>query len=113
MIGASHSVSCAGICGSMWARPCASLPGLTSPSLTRGPIHLLRKKVLRSRMDPRGKPAGDARAFFAFSSDGGSLVGGLRIGEAIRRKRFSTIVRSEEHTSELQSPDHLVCPLLL
>src|SRR5258708_11949783 len=22
-------------------------------------------------------------------------------------------VRSEEHTSELQSPDHLVCPLLL
>ena len=31
-------------------------------------------------------------AFVAFSSDGGSLVGGLRIGEAIRRKRFSTIV---------------------
>src|SRR5258708_8039575 len=24
-----------------------------------------------------------------------------------------TIVRSEEHTSELQSPDHLVCRLLL
>src|SRR5258708_20770258 len=23
------------------------------------------------------------------------------------------LVRSEEHTSELQSPDHLVCPLLL
>src|SRR6266446_1208693 len=31
-------------------------------------------------------------AFVAFSSDGGSLVAGLRIGEAIRRKRFSTIV---------------------
>ena len=26
---------------------------------------------------------------------------------------FSTEVRSEEHTSELQSPDHLVCRLLL
>src|SRR5258708_20602537 len=26
---------------------------------------------------------------------------------------FADIVRSEEHTSELQSPDHLVCRLLL
>src|SRR5258708_15568926 len=26
---------------------------------------------------------------------------------------FETVVRSEEHTSELQSPDHLVCRLLL
>src|SRR5919201_2784854 len=31
-------------------------------------------------------------AFIAFTSDGGSLLAGLRIGEAIRRKRFSTIV---------------------
>src|SRR5258708_9246484 len=27
--------------------------------------------------------------------------------------RDSTVSRSEEHTSELQSPDHLVCRLLL
>src|SRR5258708_17520269 len=27
--------------------------------------------------------------------------------------RASTVFRSEEHTSELQSPDHLVCRLLL
>src|SRR5258708_24070833 len=27
--------------------------------------------------------------------------------------RFSRMIRSEEHTSELQSPDHLVCRLLL
>src|SRR5258708_30472037 len=26
---------------------------------------------------------------------------------------FKNLVRSEEHTSELQSPDHLVCRLLL
>src|SRR5258708_27640403 len=26
---------------------------------------------------------------------------------------FNTLMRSEEHTSELQSPDHLVCRLLL
>src|SRR5258708_17069051 len=29
------------------------------------------------------------------------------------RVRMLEIVRSEEHTSELQSPDHLVCRLLL
>src|SRR5258708_11557774 len=32
---------------------------------------------------------------------------------AIGQKRYSHIIRSEEHTSELQSPDHLVCRLLL
>src|SRR5258708_18558691 len=31
----------------------------------------------------------------------------------ITRLRFSTWERSEEHTSELQSPDHIVCRLLL
>src|SRR5438552_13670001 len=30
-----------------------------------------------------------------------------------RLPRFVVVVRSEEHTSELQSPDHLVCRLLL
>src|SRR5258708_26624853 len=29
------------------------------------------------------------------------------------RGRVPDVVRSEEHTSELQSPDHLVCRLLL
>jgi hypothetical protein len=38
------------------------------------------------------KTASLPSAFVAFSSDGGSLVAGLRIGEAIRRKGFSTIV---------------------
>jgi hypothetical protein len=38
------------------------------------------------------KTASLASAFVAFSSDGGSLATGLRIGEAIRRKGFSTIV---------------------
>src|SRR5258708_20279123 len=28
-------------------------------------------------------------------------------------QNYSVITRSEEHTSELQSPDHLVCRLLL
>ena len=38
------------------------------------------------------KTASLPSAFVAFSSDGGSLAAGLRIGEAIRRKGFSTIV---------------------
>ena len=38
------------------------------------------------------KTAPLSSAFVAFSSEGGSLAAGLRIGEAIRRKRFSTIV---------------------
>jgi hypothetical protein len=39
------------------------------------------------------KAAPLSSAFVAFSSDGGSLLAGLRIGEAIRRKGFSTIVQ--------------------
>src|SRR5258708_14115296 len=31
----------------------------------------------------------------------------------LRRRRPECLFRSEEHTSELQSPDHLVCRLLL
>src|SRR5207244_12890123 len=38
-------------------------------------------------------------------------VAGLAIEE--QKSRASASFRSEEHTSELQSPDHLVCRLLL
>src|SRR5258708_19224602 len=34
-------------------------------------------------------------------------------GESEERKKHECADRSEEHTSELQSPDHLVCRLLL
>src|SRR5258708_29287533 len=37
----------------------------------------------------------------------------LHSPEAAPRQRPARECRSEEHTSELQSPDHLVCPLLL
>src|SRR5438552_7637013 len=44
----------------------------------------------------------------------GSVVGIVAAGrEADRRGPAVPFVRSEEHTSELQSPDHLVCRLLL
>src|SRR5258708_9068858 len=35
------------------------------------------------------------------------------LADPIRRAILTRLVRSEEHTSELQSPDHLVCRLLL
>src|SRR5207244_6558955 len=40
---------------------------------------------------------------------GGALAPGRRRGSGVARR----LPRSEEHTSELQSPDHLVCRLLL
>src|SRR5258708_13608988 len=53
------------------------------------------------------------------TSDRGSRIDtselGLRLGvlRAFDFARVTLAVRSEEHTSELQSPDHLVCRLLL
>src|SRR6266511_4348829 len=39
--------------------------------------------------------------------------GGLSLGQPVGRHRVDEIVRSEEHTSELQSRENLVCRLLL
>src|SRR5258708_12405945 len=37
----------------------------------------------------------------------------ISVWSGLRHLRYLTKARSEEHTSELQSPDHLVCRLLL
>src|SRR5690348_18380259 len=52
----------------------------------------------------------------SMSSEGvpaGAPDGAPPLGEPNHMRRFATIWRSEEHTSELQSPVHLVCRLLL
>src|SRR5258708_23945584 len=47
------------------------------------------------------------------------IRGGVRGNQLLRRRQPARVIRveqhdrSEEHTSELQSPDHLVCRLLL
>src|SRR5438552_14705479 len=47
-------------------------------------------------------------------AESGLFKGTATISEAEIRGRFEgSLTRSEEHTSELQSPDHLVCRLLL
>src|SRR5258708_28395676 len=69
-------------------------------TLFRSPI------PIRSRADPGARPA-----YSVFADDDGyadsAQVWNHGYGRASRRRR------SEEHTSELQSPDHLVCRLLL
>src|SRR3990170_4849530 len=47
-----------------------------------------------------------------FRSPGAALFG-ERAGRVVVALDGSAVTRSEEHTSELQSPDHLVCRLLL
>src|SRR5258708_10393487 len=49
---------------------------------------------------------------FAGGGDHG-VVGAPETGDRIEQDHHVATVRSEEHTSELQSPDHLVCRLLL
>src|SRR5207244_12827520 len=47
-------------------------------------------------------------AWLRFSSERGIFM-----SSRVLAKRMLSPLRSEEHTSELQSPDHLVCRLLL
>src|SRR5690348_18119763 len=69
------------------------------------------------RQRSRSSESCDVRLFWAMETDlfklGGRIVvvagaAGGGIGTAVAK-----MVRSEEHTSELQSPVHLVCRLLL
>src|SRR2546430_5929464 len=54
-------------------------------------------------------------ATLAVSVDGPLDVdaAGLDGGEGVRERQTAVVVRSEEHTSELQSQSNLVCRLLL
>src|SRR5258708_10708169 len=60
--------------------------------------------LFRSRArSPRARP----------SPNGDSIVEAFATTDGAATSTRATISRSEEHTSELQSPDHLVCRLLL
>src|SRR5258708_18421756 len=54
--------------------------------------------------------AGEIRATVLGRDRSGTL---RRVPDRSRPRTVALISRSEEHTSELQSPDHLVCRLLL
>src|SRR5258708_27562178 len=67
----------------------------------------------RSQVLPGGNIAFDSYPyqFLSFTTNGtGACLGGVETEKLIR---IAIKGRSEEHTSELRSPDHLVCRLLL
>src|SRR5207244_12976958 len=87
-------------------------------------LPISRAQRLTSRSDPRIIP--DIPAFYhCCARDGRTPLNGCppleesaweRRPSALRQRsgsRKRCLTRSEEHTSELQSPDHLVCRLLL
>src|SRR5438552_3245880 len=67
-------------------------------------LHGDAEHALRRLQDLRPRPRGRPR-----------IDRGLHRDQDRRRRpdRLADVTRSEEHTSELQSPDHLVCRLLL
>src|SRR5258708_29244154 len=66
--------------------------------------------LFRSRMRESSR-----RGTSGFTEEGatGSFVRMARVVSTGESRRNACWPRSEEHTSELQSPDHLVCRLLL
>src|SRR5439155_15073001 len=77
---------------------------------TPGRLASLDRRARRRARDVRGRHASRHRFFHA--RPGGTFFAG-RLGCARRRRSLGNDVRSEEHTSELQSRGHLVCRLLL
>src|SRR5207244_12603548 len=69
------------------------------------------RRVVPDRVDaPARRPAGPRPARRQRVRPGGE---GIRAGASQTAEAGCVPPRSEEHTSELQSPDHLVCRLLL
>src|SRR5258708_28872515 len=70
------------------------------------PEHRLRDRISRQRGGAGGERR---RSVVASRLESAGQRGEIFAGSSHGRSRY----RSEEHTSELQSPDHLVCRLLL
>src|SRR3712207_8955707 len=68
--------------------------------------------LFRSRSRPRGLP-GDLAAVLRVAAAGRGLRDRVAGRDGRRGRRLRPRARSEEHTSELQSRQYLVCRLLL
>src|SRR5690554_893365 len=64
------------------------------------------ERELRRRLRAHGRQLGD-------SLNGGKVQSMDRLVEEVAYEHWHRMLRSEEHTSELQSRPHLVCRLLL
>src|SRR3712207_7260745 len=70
--------------------------------------------LFRSTFNPRRGRAGGARGGVCVSGRGGAGADGGGAGDRrAHRRGVARRLRSEEHTSELQSRQYLVCRLLL
>ena len=76
-----------------------------SGTISRRPIRYLVHHSIEARISPQWTIAPEAQLIYS--------GGAKQLLTLMRVERKLNDVRSEEHTSELQSPDHLVCRLLL
>src|SRR5947208_15349193 len=84
-----------------------ALPSLQRKSSTTTYFSLMMRRPPRSTLFPYTTLFRSAQTARTCAASASTMVGG-------RRSAISSWTgRSEEHTSELQSPDHLVCRLLL
>src|SRR5690606_40132636 len=81
----------------------------SGPAPAAGRARSVSGGLLASPAQPRVEACGLPREVVAFG-EGGGRPGGLCVQP--RRSRQVTGMRSEEHTSELQSRENLVCRLL-
>src|SRR5258708_31964916 len=79
------------------------------PRSTLFPYTTLFRSADGPEHDDESRRKEERRGEAANEVDGGFGRDPHVVGNAV----FRILVRSEEHTSELQSPDHLVCRLLL
>src|SRR6202789_2364759 len=87
--------------------PCRSAPAGTTPCT----VTIISCFFLMIRRPPRSTLFPYTTLFRSLSMDLASR--GLPVDQCRRLPRASVQLRSEEHTSELQSLQHLVCRLLL
>src|SRR5207244_5916553 len=71
---------------------------------------LSARRELPALLEERGLPWRDVRVALELPTDL-AVLAAVEAGAGVGL--VSRLLRSEEHTSELQSPDHLVCRLLL
>src|SRR5258708_20735438 len=92
-----------------------TMVNLTAVSLSSAAAPALEPGVALALAQWRAKHYRDVRYALRIELREGSdlLQGNLELQVKTPRKPVDLVLRSEEHTSELQSPDHLVCRLLL
>src|SRR5207244_12149547 len=70
--------------------------------------------VTQPALSPDGRMLTFVRGFSTFAAPGEIYIKMLPSGQPVQLTHDNLPkMRSEEHTSELQSPDHIVCSLLL